>query len=200
VSLLFTLILPPSIPLWQVALGVTFAVVIGREIFGGTGMNFLNPPLVGLAFLYVAFPKEMAGETAWTVVDAFTSPTYLQLIGRQDVGTLAWLGTSWVQAFLGFFPGSLGTTSTLACLVAAVFLLWTRVVSARIIAGILFGMIATVLLINWLGDPANSFVGLTWYWHLVLGGFAFGTVFLATDPVSSAMTDTGRWIYGLLID
>ena len=197
-ALLFTLILPPSIPLWQAALGITFAIVVGKEIFGGTGRNFLNPALTGLAFLYVTYPKEMIGETGWTVVDAFTTPTYPGA-GREGPGFITWLDTSWQQSFLGLVPGPFGTTSTLACLIGAVFLLYTRVVSARIIVGILTGMIATVLVINQFGDPAEPFVGLTWSWHLVLGGFAFGAVFLATDPVSSAMTNKGRWIYGLLI-
>ena len=199
IALLFTLILPPSIPLWQVALGISFAVVVGKEIFGGTGKNFLNIPLTGLAFLYVTYPREMISETAWTVVDAFTAPTYLQMAGRQDLESIAWLGTTWMQTFVGLVPGSLGTTSTLACLIGAALLLYRRVVSARIMVGILFGMIGSVWLLNQLGEPANAFVGLSWHWHLTLGSFAFGTVFLATDPVSAPMTNTGRWIYGLLI-
>ena len=197
-ALLFTLILPPSIPLWQAALGITFAIVVGKEIFGGTGRNFLNPALTGLAFLYVTYPGEMTSETGWTVVDAFTTPTY-SMVAREGPGVITWLDSAWQQSFLGLVPGPFGATSTLACLIGAVFLLYTRVVSARIIVGILTGMIATVLMINQFGDPADPFTGLTWSWHLTLGGFAFGAVFLATDPVSSAMTDKGRWVYGMLI-
>jgi len=199
IALLFALSLPPSIPLWQAALGMSFAVVIGREIFGGTGRNFLNPALAGLAFLYVTYPKEMVSETAWTVVDAFTSPTYLTVATQQDAYTIAWLPTTWLQTFVGLVPGAFGTTSVLACLLGAVVLLYRRVASGRIMAGILFGMIGTVLLLNNFAGTGSAFAGLTWYWHLTLGSFAFGTVFLATDPVSAAMTDTGRWIYGLLI-
>jgi Na+-transporting NADH:ubiquinone oxidoreductase subunit B len=198
-AVLFALLLPPSIPLWQAALGISFAIVVGKEIFGGTGKNFLNPALTGLAFLYVTYPKEMLSETAWTVVDAFTTPTYLQMAARQGPEAVAWLPTTWVQSFVGLVPGPFGTTSTLACLVGAGVLLWWRVASARIMAGVLFGMIAMVLLLNQFGEPANAFVGLSWHWHLTLGSFAFGAVFLATDPVSAAMTNTGRWIYGLFI-
>ncbi len=199
VALLFTLMLPPSIPLWQAALGISFAIVVGREVFGGTGKNFLNPALTGLAFLYVAYPKEMIGETAWTVVDAFTGATYLQLAESQGPEVVAWLGTSWMQAFIGLVPGPLGTTSTLACLLGAGVLIYKRVASVRIMAGVFFGMVGTVLLFNHFGGGGNAFMGLSWHWHLILGGFAFGMIFLATDPVSAAMTDPGRWIYGLFI-
>lgn len=199
IALLFALSLPSSIPLWQVALGMTFAIVVGKEIFGGDGKYFLNPVLTGLVFLYVSYPKEMADVTAWTVVDAFTDATYLQLAEQAGPETITWLGTTWLKTFFGFVPGSLGTTSTLACLIGGAFLLYTRIASARIILGVLLGMIATVLLINQFGSDANAFAGVSWHWHLTLGSFAFGTVFLATDPVSAAMTNRGRWIYGLLI-
>jgi len=199
IALLFTLSLPPTIPLWQAALGMSFAVVIGREIFGGTGRNFLNPALAGLAFLYVTYPKEMVSETAWTVVDAFTSPTYLTMATQNGAEAIAWLPTTWLQTFVGIVPGAFGTTSVLACLLGAAILLYRRVASGRIMAGILFGMVGTALLLNTFADGGSAFTGLTWYWHLTLGSFAFGTVFLATDPVSAAMTDPGRWIYGLMI-
>jgi Na+-transporting NADH:ubiquinone oxidoreductase subunit B len=200
IALLFALSLPPSMPLWQAALGISFAVVVGREIFGGTGKNFLNPVLAGLAFLYVTYPKEMVVETAWTTVDAFTGATYLQLAARQGPEVVTWLGTTWMQTFVGIVPGGFGTTSTLACLVGAGFLIYKRVASARIMAGVVLGMIATVLIFNQLGGQGGaSLFDLSWYWHLTLGSFAFGTVFLATDPVSAAMTQKGRWLYGLLI-
>jgi Na+-transporting NADH:ubiquinone oxidoreductase subunit B len=133
------------------------------------------------------------------VCDAFTSPTYLTMATQQDAYTIAWLPTTWLQTFVGIVPGAFGTTSVLACLVGAAILLYRRVASGRIMAGILFGMVGTVLLVNNFAEDGNAFTGLTWYWHLTLGSFAFGTVFLATDPVSAAMTDTGRWIYGLMI-
>lgn len=196
-ALLFSLILPPSIPLWQAALGMTFGVVIGKEIFGGAGKGVLNPALTGFAFLYVTYPKEMVMESTWAVADAFTKATYLSFAQQQRPEVLDWIGSSWEVAFLGFTPGGFGTTSVLAALLGAGFLLATRTVSGRIMLGVLAGMIATAIAFNKLGD--SSFAGLTWYWHLVLGSFAFGMVFLATDPSTAAMTDKGRWIYGLLV-
>jgi Na+-transporting NADH:ubiquinone oxidoreductase subunit B len=198
IALLFSLSLPPSIPLWQVALGISFAIVVGKEIFGGTGKNFLNPTLTGLAFLYVTYPKEMIGETAWTVVDAFTGASYLQVAAERGPAAVAWLGDTWMQAFLGLVPGGFGSTSTLAALLGGAFLVYARVASARIIVGILLGTVATALLFSQFGG-GDDYFDLPWHWHLTLGSFAFATVFLATDPVSAAMTDTGRWIYGLLI-
>jgi Na+-transporting NADH:ubiquinone oxidoreductase subunit B len=199
IALVFALLLPASIPLWQAALGISFAIVFGREIFGGLGKNFLNPALTGLAFLYVTYPREMVGETAWVVVDAFTAPTYLQVTARQGPEILAWLPTGWLQSLVGLVPGPFGTTSTLACLAGAGLLLWWRVASTRIMAGVLFGMIAVTLLFNHVDEPINAFATLSWHWHLTLGSFAFGAVFLATDPASAAMTNTGRWVYGLFI-
>jgi Na+-transporting NADH:ubiquinone oxidoreductase subunit B len=199
IALLFTLGLPPSIPLWQAALGISFAVVVGREIFGGTGRNFLNPAVTGLAFLYVTYPKEMVSETAWTVVDALTAPTLLNPAVEAGGPLLAWLPFTWLQTFVGLVPGTFGTTSTVACLLGATVLLYRRIASARIMLGVLAGMFGTVLLLSGVGPWTNAFVGISWYWHLTLGSFAFGAVFLATDPASAAMTDTGRWIYGLSI-
>lgn len=199
VALLFALALPPSIPLWQAALGISFAVVVGKEIFGGTGKNFLNPALTGLAFLYVTYPKEMISETTWTVVDAFGAATNLALATGQAAQAGVAPLTTWMQTFVGLVPGSFGTTSTLACLIGAAFLISRRVASLRIMAGVLVGMIVATSLANQLGHYGNAFAGLAWYWHLTLGSFAFGAVFLATDPVSAAMTNTGRWIYGILI-
>jgi Na+-transporting NADH:ubiquinone oxidoreductase subunit B len=200
IALLFTLSLPSSIPLWQAALGMSFAIVMGREIFGGTGRNFLNPVLVGLAFLYVTYPRDMIGETVWTMVDAFTSPTYLALAAQEGPGTISWLAKPWLYAFLGLAPGQMGSTSALACLIGGAFLLYTRIISGSIVAGMLLGTIVTAMAVNQFGDPANNaFVTLNWSWHLLLGSFAFGAVFLATDPASSAMTARGRWYYGLLI-
>jgi len=198
-ALLFTMILPATIPLWQAALGITFAVVMGREIFGGAGKYFLNPPLTGLAFLYVTYPKEMTIETNWTMIDAFTEPTYLQLLGRDDSGTIASLGTTWMQSFIGLVPGPIGTTSTLACMIAAIYLIRSGVISGRIVLGALIGMVSAAVLVNQLGGESNSYAGISGHWHLVMGSFAFGIVFLATDATSSSMTEQGRWIYGLLV-
>lgn len=197
--LLFTMILPATIPLWQAALGISFAVVMGREIFGGAGKYFLNPPLTGLAFLYVTYPKEMAIETNWAAIDAFTAQTYLAVAGRLDPGAIASLGTSWMQSFIGLVPGPIGTTSTLACLAAAIYLIRRGVISASVVVGALIGMVAAAFLVNLFSGDGNAYIGIAWYWHLVMGSFAFGIVFLATDATSSAMTERGRWIYGLLV-
>ena len=199
VALLFTLSLPPSMPLWQVALGMSFAIVVGREIFGGVGRNFLNPALAGLAFLYAAYPGSMVGETAWAAPDAFTGATAVASLPPAALEAIAWVGSSWMQHFVGLAPGGIGNGSVVACLIGAAVLLRARVASARIMAGVLIGAVATGILFNVSGGDEGRFLALPWHWHLVLGSLAFGAVFLATDPVSAALTDTGRWIYGLLI-
>jgi Na+-transporting NADH:ubiquinone oxidoreductase subunit B len=195
-SMLFSLTLPPTIPLWQVALGISFGVVIGKEVFGGTGKNFLNPALTGRAFLFFAYPAQMSGDV-WTAVDGFSGATSLALAAHGGMAALAENHITWAQAFLGQIQGSIGATSTLACLLGAALLLYTRIASWRIMAGGFLGMVGTTMLFNLFGHQAIA--EMPWYWHLVLGGYAFGMVFMATDPVSASMTDTGRWIYGLLI-
>ena len=195
--LLFALVLPPTIPLWQAALGISFGLVVGREIFGGTGKNVLNPVLVGVVFLYVTYPAEMVIESAWVMVDAFSKPTYLSLAAQQRPEALAWVATPWEISFLGLVPGAFGTTSTLACILGGGFLLYTRTASGRVIGGALLGMVLTAVLFNNL--PGDAYFGMSFYWHLTLGSFAFGAVFLATDQTTAAMTDRGQWIYGLLI-
>jgi len=197
-SMLFTLTLPATVPLWQVALGISFGVVVGKEIFGGTGKNFLNPALVGRAFLFFAYPAELSGDV-WVAVDGYTGATALALASTGGVGAIEAAGIGWGDAFLGFIPGSIGETSTLACLAGAAFLVYTGVASWRIMLAVLLGMVGTTLLFNVFGGADNPFYTVPWYWHAVLGGYAFGLVFMATDPVSAAMTDTGRWLYGLLI-
>jgi Na+-transporting NADH:ubiquinone oxidoreductase subunit B len=197
-SMLYTLILPPDIPLWQVALGISFGIVIGKEVFGGTGKNFLNPALTGRAFLFFAYPAYMSGDSVWVGVDGFTAATNLSLASSGGLAAIT-ANTSWLQAFLGFIPGSLGETSTLACMLGAAFLLYTRVASYRIMGGVFIGMVAMSTLLNFIGSETNPMFAIPWYWHMVLGGFAFGTVYMATDPVTAANTDTGRWIYGGVI-
>ena len=192
-SILFTLVLPPTTPLWMAAIGIVFGVVIGKEVFGGTGKNFLNPALVGRAFLYFAYPAQMSGDSIWVAVDSFTRATPL---GNAAQGLD--FGVSWQDAFLGFMPGSFGETSTLAIIVCGVFLAWTRIASWRIMVGVVIGMLAAALTFNVIPSE-NPMFAVSPVWHLVLGGFAFGTVFMATDPVSAAMTDIGRWLYGALI-
>ena len=197
-SILFALTCPPDIPLWQVALGISFGVVIGKEVFGGTGKNFLNPALTGRAFLYFAYPAQMSGDAVWVAVDGFTSATPLSVVAADGMSALqsTW---SWTSAFIGSIPGSVGETSTLAILIGGVLLLASRIASWRIVAGVMLGMVALSSLFNMLGSDSNPAFAMPWYWHLVTGGFAFGMIFMATDPVSAAMTNTGKWAYGILI-
>ena len=197
-SILFALTCPPDIPLWQVALGISFGVVIGKEVFGGTGKNFLNPALTGRAFLYFAYPAQMSGDAVWTAVDGHTGATPLAVVASDGMAALQeqW---SWMDAFLGSIPGSIGETSTLAILIGGVLLLLTRVASWRIISGVMIGMILLSTLFNLVGSQDNPAFAMPWYWHLVTGGFAFGMIFMATDPVSAAMTNGGKWAFGILI-
>jgi Na+-transporting NADH:ubiquinone oxidoreductase subunit B len=199
-SLLFPLTLPPTIPLWQVALGVSFGVVVGKEVFGGTGRNLLNPALTGRAFLYFAYPAQSTGDTIWTAVDGFSGATPLGALATTDVATgMGAVDVTWWQSFLGLEQGSMGETSALACLLGAAFLIATGIGSWRIMAGVTLGGLAMATFFYAVGSPTNAVFQLPPHWHLVAGGFAFGTVFMATDPVSAAMTDPGRWIYGVLI-
>ncbi len=198
-SMLYTLILPPDLPLWQVALGISFGIVIGKEVFGGTGKKFLNPALTGRAFLFFAYPAAISGDTAWVGVDGYTMATPLGLAAQGGLDAVHEAGYGWFQTVFGFMPGSIGETSTLAILIGAAFLLYTRIASYRIMGGVLGGMIATSLLFNIIGSDTNPMFALPFYWHLTLGGFAFGMVYMATDPVSAAMTNKGRWIFGALI-
>lgn len=198
-SILYTLTLPPDIPLWLTALGISFGVVIGKEVFGGTGKNFLNPALTGRAFLYFAYPAYMSGDSVWVAVDGYSGATPLGIAAISGVQGVMDTGYRWLQAFLGMLPGSLGETSTLACLIGAAFLVYTRIASWRIILGVFIGMVITSSLLNWIGSDSNPMFAMPWYWHLVLGGFAFGMVYMATEPVTASVTEAGRWIYGLLI-
>ncbi|MCH9698278.1 MAG: NADH:ubiquinone reductase (Na(+)-transporting) subunit B [Gammaproteobacteria bacterium] len=197
-SMLYALILPPTIPLWQVALGISFGVVIGKEVFGGTGKNFLNPALTGRAFLYFAYPAYMSGDSVWVAMDGYSGATPLGVAAAGGMDAVN-QGFSWFQSFLGFIPGSMGETSTLACLIGAAFLMLTKVGSYRIIFGVFLGMFFTSTLFNVIGSDTNPMFGMPWHWHLVLGGFAFGMTYMATDPVSASQTNPGRWIYGFLI-
>jgi Na+-transporting NADH:ubiquinone oxidoreductase subunit B len=208
-GILFTLILPPTIPLWMVFLGISFGVVVGKEIFGGTGKNFLNPALVGRAFLFFAYPAHMSGDAIWTAVDGFSGATPLALafegeldfsVGLNEVaGTMSQVDLTWMQTALGGIQGSMGETSLLLIALGAVILLTTRIASWRIMLSMLLGMAAMATIFNMIGSDTNPMFDMPWYWHLTLGGFAFGMVFMATDPVSASMTDTGKLIFGALI-
>ena len=192
-SILYTLTLPPDIPLHWAIIGIIFGVVLGKEVFGGTGKNFLNPALTGRAFLYFAYPADMSGDAVWVAVDGVTQATPL---GNAALGLD--YGVQQIDAFLGYMPGSFAETSFLAILVAGLILCLTRIASYRIMLGSVAGLVVTASLFN-LIPSTNPMFSMTADWHLILGGFAFGTVFMATDPVSASHTNTGRWIYGFLI-
>jgi Na+-transporting NADH:ubiquinone oxidoreductase subunit B len=199
-SILYALTLPATTPLWQVALGISFGVVIAKEVFGGTGKNFMNPALAGRAFLYFAYPVEMSGESVWTPpIDVVTGATPLAIGAESGVAGIVEHGVTWTGAFLGHIQGSIGETSALACLLGGAFIVYTGVASWRIIAGVMVGMVATATLFNLVGSVDNPMFAMPWYWHLVLGGFAFGMVFMATDPVTACVTNPGRWIFGALV-
>jgi len=198
-SMLFALTLPASTPLWQVALGIAFGVVVGKEVFGGTGKNFLNPALTGRAFLYFAYPAYMSGDSIWTPVDGFSGATSLGIAASEGYESLSNYGITWMDAFLGTIQGSLGETSTLACAIGLCFLLLTKIANYRMVIGCLIGMIVFSSFLNWIGSDTNPMFSMPWYWHLVIGSYAFGLVFMVTEPVSASHTNVGRYIYGALI-
>lgn len=222
---LLALTLPPTIPLWQVVLACIFGLVLGKEVFGGTGMNILNPALTARAFLFFAYPADISGDSVWTAavadpaagVDGWSGATYL---GRAAIDGMAALDVGVCQAaldagrdlmtgcphpdllqhaFLGYIPGSMGETSALLCLVGAAVLVMMKIGSWRTMAGVTLGTVAMTMVLNAIGSDTNPMFAIPFWWHMVLGGWAFGTVFMATDPVSSAFTDLGKWIYGALI-
>ncbi|HLF18933.1 MAG TPA: NADH:ubiquinone reductase (Na(+)-transporting) subunit B [Candidatus Omnitrophota bacterium] len=204
-GLLFPLTLPPDMPLWQVAVGISFGVVFGKEIFGGTGMNIFNPALVARAFVFFAYPAQMSGSNIWVAVDGFTRATPLAVAkeiakGQPVLQGLQDAGYNLSNMFYGFIPGSIGETSALACVIGLIFLLITGVASWRTVAGSVFGMLAMASVFYLLRGPDKlAIFALPPHWHLVMGGFAFGAVFMVTDPVSSCYTDAGRWIFGFLV-
>jgi len=203
-GILFPLILPPTTPLWQAALGISFGVVIAKEVFGGTGMNFINPALAARAFLFFAYPGEISGDKVWSAVpqgaavDGYSGAT---LLGQMRVMTEPFeqAGFSWLNAFLGFEPGSMGETSALACLIGAIIIAVTKVGSWRTMLAMAFGTIAMALVFNGIGSSTNPWFGVPFWWHMVLGGWAFGMAFMATDPVTSPFSERGKWIYGFMI-
>ncbi len=196
-SVLFALSLPPTLPLWMASLGITFGIVLAKEIFGGTGRNFLNPALSGRAFLYFAYPLSMSGTSTWMAADGYTGAT---MLGQAAAGEIEYtLNDGFWDAFYGFIPGSMGETSTVAVLLGGFMLAYCRIASWRIILGVFLGMVATSTLLNVIGSDTNPMFAMPWYWHLVIGSFAFGMVFMATDPVSAAFTNPSRWMFGFLV-
>ena len=211
-GMIIPLIMPVDVPLWILALAVAFAVIIGKEVFGGTGMNIWNPALIARAFVFFAYPSQISGDTIWVeglnaakanamqVVDGFSGATPL---GQAANGIVEFTTTtgeplSALQAFIGVMPGSIGETSTIAILIGAVILIWTGVASWKIMLSCVAGALGVGFLINGFAEP-GTFAAVPAYWHLILGGFAFGAVFMATDPVTSAQTEKGKWIYGFLV-
>lgn len=197
-SILFALILPASIPLWQVALGISFGVVIAKEVFGGTGRNFLNPALAGRAFLFFAYPASISGDKVWTVADGYAGATWLSKAANGEVTDWS-INQQWWDSFYGFIPGSIGETSTLALMIGGFALIYLRIASWRIVGGVFASMVVFSTMFNVIGSETNHMFAMPWYWHAVLGGFAIGMFFMATDPVSASFTNTGKWAYGALI-
>ena len=202
-SILFALIVPPTLPLWQAALGITFGVVVAKEIFGGTGRNFLNPALAGRAFLFFAYPAQISGDIVWTAADGFSGATALSQWAHGGdsalINNITGAPITWMDAFIGKIPGSIGEVSTLALLIGAGMIVYMRIASWRIIAGTMVGMIVVATLFNIIGSDTNPMFAMPAHWHLVLGGFAFGMFFMATDPVSASFTNNAKWWYGILI-
>ena len=196
-SILFALILPATIPLWQAAIGITFGVVIAKEIFGGTGKNFLNPALAGRAFLFFAYPSEISGDAVWVAVDGFSGATALSAANQGLVEYT--INADWWNAFWGFIPGSAGEVSTAAIFLGGAYILYKGIASWRIVLSVFLGMVVTASLFNAIGSDTNAMFAMTWYWHLVIGGFAFGMMFMATDPVTMSFTNTGKYWFGALV-
>lgn len=197
-ALVVALLLPPTVPLWIAALGMSFGIIFGREIFGGFGRNVINPAVAALAFLHIAYPAEMMADRVWVPVEGYVRAAPLEIAQEGGAQALTEAGISWTDAFLGTIPGAFGETSALTALFGAAILVGTGWASWRVIAGIGLGAIVTVASFGFGGETALV-ANLPWTWHLVLGSFAFGAVFLAADPVTAASTNTGRWVYGLLI-
>lgn len=200
-GMLIPMIMPVDVPLWILALSVVFAVIVGKEVFGGTGMNIWNPALLSRAFVFFAYPAQISGDKIWIegltkgtgIIDGFSGATPmanakagLDIPGFQDM-------------FLGFIPGSIGETSTLAIILGAAILIYTGIASWKVILSVVAGGLTIGLLCNWLAPNPESYLALPFYNHFVMGGFAFGAVFMATDPVTCAQTEKGKWIYGFLI-
>jgi len=198
-SILFSLIVPATLPLWQAAIGISFGIVIGKEVFGGTGKNFLNPALTARAFLYFAYSAEISGDAVWVAVDGYSGATALSVAANEGLSGLANADFAVSQSMVGYISGSIGETSLIAIGIGALFLLATKVASWRIMLGVAIGVIATSLLFNAVGSDTNPMFEITPLWHFAIGGLAFGMVYMATDPVSASMTDTGRLWYGILI-
>lgn len=199
-SVLFALTLPATIPLWQVALGITFGIVIAKEIFGGTGRNFLNPALSGRAFLYFAYPAQISGDQPWIaaeLADGYSGATWLSNAanGQMDYTDM----DLWMNSFMGNIPGSVGEVSSLMILLGGLFIIYLGIASWRIVLGVAAGVTVFSFVLNAFASDPSSIYAMPFYWHFVIGGLAFGMFFMATDPVSASFTNTGKWFYGFFI-
>ena len=191
------MIVPVTTPLWQLALAVAFAVIIGKEVFGGTGMNFLNPALVARAFLFFAYPTRMSGDNVWIAADLWGTDAITSATPLAELAAGVHPSASALDMFIGTIPGSTCETSVIAILLGAILLLFTGIASWRVMLSVILGGGLMGLLFNAIG--ANEYMQVPFYYHYLMGGFMFGAVFMATDPVTAAQTNIGKWIYGLLI-
>ncbi len=199
IAWLFALLMPATAPMYQVAVGMSFGIVVGKLIYGGSGRYLFNPALLGAAFLVFSYPTLMYGENPWVPVAGYDQPTVLELVREEGgIKVIPAVGYSFWQMFIGDQPGPIGVVSSLGVLIGALFLVWTGTASWRIIAGAFIGLIVTATLFNAIA-PENALFAIPWYWEMVMGGIMFGVVFIATDPVAGPMTDPGRWTFGLIV-
>lgn len=200
IAWLYAMILPATAPLYQVALGMTFGLVVGKAIYGGTGRYLINPAVLALAFHVFSYPGELFGIGAWIPVPNYDQPTTLELaVEEGGISVIEAVGYQWSELFIGIQPGAMGITSVLGVILGALFLVFVGAASWRIIIGAVLGLIAGVQVLNMFGPAADPMYAMPWYWHMVIGGVAFGIVFIATDAVPAAITNTGRWIFGGLV-
>lgn len=200
IAWLFALIMPPTATLLHVVYGMSAAMVLGKAIFGGTGRYLVSPPILGICILFLSYSSVLHGPELWIPLAGYKEPTTLELaILEGGVPALISVDYSWWQLFIGNQPGPFGVTSVLGSLLGAAYLLLTGTASWRIMAGSLVGLVATVLLIDLVAPAESAALSIPWYWHIVLGGWAFGTVFLATDPTAAATTRAGRWAFGIIV-
>ncbi len=202
-GMLIPLTMPPTLPLWMLAIATLFGIIIGKEIFGGTGFNIFNPALTARAFVFFAYPTTMSGDKVWALEGMSGATPLLKVASSSGNDPYFLLGDySWMEMFMGFIPGSIGETSTLCVLIGAIFLIITGIGSWRTMSGVMIGMMFMTLILNQFGQligSANPMLFIPPHYHFVMGSFAFGMVFMATDPVSSAHTKKGMWYYGILI-
>jgi Na+-transporting NADH:ubiquinone oxidoreductase subunit B len=200
IAWLLALILPPTVPLAQVVFAMTFAIVVAKGIYGGTGRYIVSPPVLGLCILTFSYPDTLLGISAWIPVPGYQELTTIELVVLEGgVRALELVDYGWWDLFIGNQPGPIGVTSTLGCLLGAAYLILTGSGSWRIMAGSVAGMILTVLVLGAVGPANDPMFATPWWWHAVIGGWAFGTVFLATDPMAAATTRPGRWVFGILV-